>query len=143
MLFSNDRTQLRQFFFDTWQKYQAQVKLSDIEIQLLNIILAHPEYQAMLEQPEKYLAYDYLPQVGESNPFLHLALHMSILEQITTDRPIGITKLYQRLLQKLTDTHETEHAIIECLAQGLWRMQRGQQYTEADYLYDLEQLLQG
>lgn len=141
MLFSNDRQQLRQFFFDTWRKHIAQQPLSALEQQLLQIILAHPEYHYLFENPEKYLDYDYLPEAGEPNPFMHLSLHMGLLEQLTTNRPTGIRTVYHALCQKLGSAHEAEHAMIDCLAHGLWKMQRGTAYSEQDYLTELNQLL--
>lgn len=141
MLFSNDRQQLRRFFFETWQKFQAQQGLTALEQQLINAIAAHPEYEYIFNQPEKYLDYDYLPEMGEQNPFLHLSLHMGLIEQITTDRPAGITQIYHDLCHKLTDIHLAEHKMIDCLAQGIWQMQRGNAYSEQDYLNDLHKLL--
>ena len=38
-------------------------------------ILTHPEYHALLDQPERYLERDYQPESGETNPFLHLSMH--------------------------------------------------------------------
>lgn len=142
MLFTNDRQQMRRFFFETWQKYQAKQILSAMEQQLISIINAHPEYHYIFNAPEKYLVYDYCPELGEHNPFMHLSLHMGLLEQITTNRPAGIITLYQNLCQQLADSHQAEHAMIDCLAQGLWKMQQGQTYSEQDYLADLYKLLQ-
>lgn len=141
MLFSNDRQQLRRFFFETWQKYHAKQTLTALEQQLIDIINAHPEYYAIFNHPEKYLDYDYLPELAEHNPFLHLSLHMGLIEQITTDRPTGVTHIYHMLCQRLIDPHLAEHKMIDCLAQGMWKLQQGIAYSEQDYLHDLHQLL--
>jgi len=53
-------------------------------------------------------------------------LHLSILEQISIDQPIGIKRSYQVLQQKLTDTHLAQHALMECLAETIWQAQRSQ-----------------
>lgn len=141
MLFSNERHQLRKIFFDTWKKYQSRQALTAFEQQLVQIIAAHPEYQSTLEQPEKYLDYDYDASSGEPNPFMHLSLHMGLLEQISTNRPAGITEIYYQLCQKLTSAHQAEHQMIECLAENLWQMQAGQPVSESDYLNALKKLL--
>ena len=53
-------------------------------------VLAHPEYHAMLDQPDRYQERDYLPESGETNPFLHLSMHLAIAEQLSVDQPPGI-----------------------------------------------------
>lgn len=141
MLFTNDRLQLRKIFFDTWQKSQSGQMLTALETQLNQIILMHPEYHAVFQQPDKYLYRDYLPEIGETNPFLHLSLHMSLLEQIATDRPPAIAQLYQSLAKHLGDTHVALHQMMDCLAQGLWKMQQGELYSEQTYLEDIAKLL--
>ena len=48
----------------------------------------HPEYHALLENPAGALEQDYTPERGETNPFLHLSMHLSISEQISIDQPL-------------------------------------------------------
>lgn len=135
MLLDHDRNTARRIFFDTWRKYQANELLEPLEQQLVHIILMHPEYHGLLNHPEQYLEREYFPEMGETNPFLHMALHMSIVEQISTDRPAGITALYQELLAEKSDPHEVEHGMMECLAEMLWQAQRsGKMIEEKDYL---------
>ena len=67
---------------------------------------------------------DYTPDGGRANPFLHMGLHLSIREQVATDRPAGIAGVYRGLASKMGgDAHAAEHEMIECLAETLWEAQ--------------------
>src|SRR4030065_302941 len=70
-VFNPSRAQVRQFFFDVWAKYRAGQPLAGAEQPALDAVLAHPEYHALLDKPDRYIERDYLPESGETNPFLH------------------------------------------------------------------------
>ena len=57
------------------------------------------------------------------NPFLHLSLHLAIQEQLSIDQPPGIRDAYERLCRKLTDEHEAQHRLLECLGETVYRAQ--------------------
>ena len=142
MLFNQDREQMRRFFFSAWQKQIAQQPLEALEQQVVQVILDHPEYHALFNQPDKYINKDYLPEFGETNPFLHLSLHLGIREQLSTDRPAGIRALYQKLLKKYGDPQTVEHQIMEALVEALFKMQQGQnERAEKEYLENLQKLI--
>jgi len=61
-----------------------------------NIVELHPEYHQLLEE-EDVVYQDYSAETGESNPFLHMSMHIALHEQISTDRPSGINDCYQKL----------------------------------------------
>ncbi|MEO8417732.1 MAG: DUF1841 family protein, partial [Methylophilaceae bacterium] len=86
-LFNPSRDQVRQFFFDAWAKFKRQQPLSDLEAIALQVMQMHPEYHNVLNAPERYLEQAYFPEMGETNPFLHMSLHLSILEQIAINQP--------------------------------------------------------
>lgn len=141
-MFSNDRNQLRKMFFSSWQKSQAGEALEPLEQMIAQIIQQHPEYHELLSDEESYLDKDYTPEMGESNPFLHMSMHIAIAEQLSTDRPAGIKMLYQQLLAKYTDAHIVEHHIMECLGQMMWEAQRNQTMPdEHQYIECLRKLL--
>lgn len=100
--------------------------MEPLEQLVAQIIQQHPEYHALLEDEEAYLDKDYTPETGETNPFLHMSMHIAIAEQLGTDRPAGIQDLYQQLLSKYSDSHTVEHHIMECLGQMMWEAQRNQ-----------------
>ena len=144
MLFSGNREQLRKLYCDVWAKHRAGTPLEPLEIQIRDVILLHPEYQGLLETPDRALERDYLPEFGETNPFLHMGLHLALYEQVATDRPTGVRDLARRLRQCGLEPHALEHGMMECLAESLWRSQRdGIPPDEAAYLDCLRRLLPG
>lgn len=123
-MFSPSREQARDLFFDTWRKYRAGEPLSGMETLAIDVILQHPEYHRLLEQPERYRHRDYVPEAGETNPFLHLSLHLAIREQLSIDQPAGIRARHHELIDHLGDAHEADHVLLECLAEMIWQAQR-------------------
>ena len=133
-MFGQDRTELRQMFFTSWKKHQNKQIMEPLEAVVAKIIELHPEYHALLEDSET-LDKDYTPEMGQTNPFLHMAMHISIQEQLSTKRPVGIEQLHQSILMKNKDPHETEHLMMECLGKMLWQAQsQNKAPDEADYL---------
>ena len=125
-MFGQDRQQLRQMFFQCWQKHLDQRPLEPLEAMIVDVIMLHPEYHTMLGSPEDYVDKDYSPEMGETNPFLHMAMHISIREQLSTNRPDGIQALYEQLCQKSSSIHDVEHIMMDCLGIVLWEAQRSQ-----------------
>ncbi|MCI0505644.1 MAG: DUF1841 family protein [Gammaproteobacteria bacterium] len=123
-MFELDRSRSRQMFFQAWRKHSNNEVLEPMESLIVDVIQLHPEYHALMENPEAALDKDYFPEMGETNPFLHMALHIAIKEQISINQPFGISVHYQRLLKKHRDPHIVEHMIMECLAQMIWEAQR-------------------
>ena len=135
-MFAPSRDQARQFFFDAWRKYKAGTPLEGLETTVLDVILLHPEYHVTLDAPDRSADRDYTPEMGKTNPFLHMSLHLAIEEQLSIDQPPGIRAAFEVLLEKKGDRHEALHAALECLGEMLWRAQRegaapdGQSYLE-------------
>ena len=141
-MFNPSRDQARQFFFDVWAKYRAGQSLAGAEQPALDAVLAHPEYHAMLDRPERHKERDYLPESGEINPFLHLSMHLAIAEQLSVDQPPGIRDRYQRLLNRHGDAMAAQHDIMDCLAEMIWQVQRYRTaFDSAAYLRCLDQKL--
>lgn len=124
MLFTQDRRTLRRFYAEAWRKHTERLPLDPIEALIGDIVAMHPEYHAALNGSDQELDRDYLPENGETNPFLHLSLHAAIREQVAADRPAGIRALHSELTAHYADQHHAEHAIMECLAESLWQAQR-------------------
>jgi hypothetical protein len=111
-------------YLEAWQAQQAGKPLDPLQSLLAKIIAMHPEYHVLLEKGEDALEQDFSPEQGQSNPFLHMGMHIAIHEQLSTNRPKGLVEVYQQLLGKMGDAHEVEHAMMECLGQALWEAQR-------------------
>ncbi|HIO91559.1 MAG TPA: DUF1841 family protein [Leucothrix mucor] len=124
-MFDTDRDSMRKLYCDSWEKFNQQQLLSPLEQQIVSVVKLHPEYHKMLEAPVVSIKADFLPEMGESNPFLHMGMHLGLHEQISTDRPIGIKERYQQLVLKHGE-HEAEHKMMECLGEAIWTAQRNQ-----------------
>jgi len=143
-MFGNDRSGIRRVFTEAWRKQQTGEAMEPLEQLIAGIVGQHPEYHRLLEDPDGALDRDFLPEGGKTNPFLHLGMHISLQEQIGSNRPSGIALLYKQLLLKTGDAHQTEHQMMECLGQMLWQAQQaGQMPDEAAYLACVRRLVEG
>jgi hypothetical protein len=122
-MYNPSREQVRQFFCESWRKYRERQILEGAEATAADLITEHPEYHALLENPQAAVEQEFTPEGGQTNPFLHLSLHLAIAEQISIDQPRGIKAAYFALRQKM-EVHDVEHAIMECLGETIWRSQR-------------------
>ena len=139
MIFGQDRNELRQMYADAWRKRCDQQPMAALEIQIADVVEMHPEYHGDVAGDN--LDRDYTPDGGQTNPFLHMGLHLGIREQVATNRPAGISAIHKALSAKLGDIHAAEHAMIECLAETLWEAQSSNQPPdEAKYLERLRRL---
>jgi hypothetical protein len=119
-VFNPSREQVRDTFFEAWRKYRAGEPLVGIEALAVEVALAHPEYHAILDQPERHRDRDY----SEANPFLHMSLHMALEEQLSIDQPPGVAARFAALVARHGERHAALHEAIECLAEMVWRSQR-------------------
>jgi hypothetical protein len=124
MLYGNTVQDTRHLFFESWRKHLQNLPFTPLEAQLINVIQQHPEYHTLLAQQDKDA--HYTPEQGESNPFLHMGLHLAIRDQVAMNRPIGIQTVYQQLLQRYHDPHRVEHLLLEPLADCIWLAQKQQ-----------------
>jgi hypothetical protein len=137
-----DRGGLRRLYVEAWRKHRAGRPLEPLEHQIVTVIEQHPEYHALLEDEAEALGRDFTPEGGQSNPFLHMGLHLAIREQAATDRPAGIAAIRAQLVERFADPHEAEHRMLERLAEALWLSQRtAQPPDEGAYLESLRQVL--
>jgi hypothetical protein len=134
MIFSNDRDKLRQKYFDVWQKTKDKRPLEPLEAIISDVLLMHPEYHALLEEKQT-LKKDFMPDQGQTNPFLHMSMHIAIKEQAQSKRPLGIDPLLKKALKKHKDQHKVEHIVMDCLGESLWLAQKNNQMpNEALYI---------
>lgn len=135
------RDALRAMYAAAWQRHRDRLPLEPLQAQIVSVVELHPEYHGVLEGGAEALARDYAPVAGQSNPFLHMGLHLAIREQVGTDRPAGIRRVHAVLVRQLGDAHAAEHRMIDCLAAALWQGQRsGLAPDDAAYLAELERL---
>jgi hypothetical protein len=123
-MFTPSQHDVRRFFCETFRKHEASEILTPLEAIARDWIVQHPEYRDALRDVDAALAADYSVERAESNPFLHLSMHLSIAEQISIDQPPGIRAAFIVLAQRLDSEHEAHHQIMECLGQMIWASQR-------------------
>lgn len=123
-MFNPSQDDVRRFFCETYRKQHANEILTPLEAIAADWLEQHPEYASDLNNVEAALAADYSVENGQTNPFLHLSMHLSIAEQISIDQPPGIRAAANALTQRLQSEHETHHQIMECLGQMIWNAQR-------------------
>lgn len=142
MLFSNDRDRIRRYYIESWRKAQEGLPLEPLEGIIADVVMAHPEYHALLERDESALGREFFPEQGEGNPFMHMGMHIAIREQVASNRPQGITALHRRFSKALGDQHEAEHLMMEALGEVLWQAQRqGLPPDEKAYIAQLRLML--
>ena len=138
-MFNPSRDQARDFLFEAWRKYNAHLLLTSLETIAADIIAKHPEYHAQLDRRDQFVDRDYAPENGETNPFLHISMHIAIQEQIAIDQPRGITEAHLKLSAKLGSALEAEHQIMDCLAEMIWQAQQTKSAPSAEiYLSCIE-----
>ena len=137
-MFNQDRDSMRQYFLETWQKARNNEPMDQLQTIIARIIERHPEYHDFLQKGEDAIAKEFLPEMGESNPFLHLGMHIGLHEQLSTNRPQGIVSIYKKMIKKFGDDHAAEHEMMESLGEMIWSAQRENRLPdEQDYLRSL------
>jgi len=135
MIFGNDRNALRRFYCDVWSRHRRGEPLDPLASQIARVIAEHPEYHALLEDEDGALGAEFTPEMGRTNPFLHMGMHLALREQTATDRPAGILGIHQMLVSQ-HGPHEAEHRMMDCLGEAIW-----QAPDEAAYLTCLRALV--
>jgi hypothetical protein len=129
------REELRRAYSEAWAKHLAGTPLAPLEAAIADVIALHPEYQALVADPERSLAYAPAADQPAQNPFLHLGLHLAVREQLSVDRPPGIRDVHRSLAARAQDGHAAEHRLMEALGQTLWEAARdGRAPDEREYL---------
>ena len=136
-MFQPSQHDVRRFFCETWRKQQGGLPLTPMEAMAADWVAEHPEYHADLADVDAALAASYSVEDGRTNPFLHLAMHLSIAEQCGIDQPTGIRQAVQLLAARRSGLHPAHHEVMECLGEMIWASQRsglppdGQAYIDA------------
>lgn len=114
--------------------------MSPLEQQIAAVVSEHPEYHAELTAAQTDA--EFSPEGGQSNPYLHMGLHLAIRDQVSTNRPAGIRQVFEQLATRRGDAHQAEHEMLECLAESLWQAQRdGNMPDEHAYLQKISALI--
>lgn len=123
-MFQPSQHDVRRFFCETFRKQREGAPLTPMETLAGGWIDEHPEYHADLADLDAALAAVYTVDDGRTNPFLHLAMHLSISEQCSIDQPSGIRQAVELLAARRNALHTAHHEVMECLGEMLWESQR-------------------
>lgn len=114
----------RQVFWDAWQKAQAGLPITALEVRIARVIEMHPEYHHYFDDMERFLERDFQVDDG-TNPYLHLSLHLALEEQAATKHPPEMARALDHLVTvKQMDRHDAMHLILEILAETVYLAQR-------------------
>jgi len=90
-----DIEKMRLMFVEAYRRRNANETLTPLEHQICQVIDVYPEYHDMLSHQG---GVDKVYPDPRQNPFLKMSLHLSVLEQLSTNRPAGILQLYQQAI---------------------------------------------
>jgi hypothetical protein len=124
-MFNPSRDDVRRFFCTAWRKHRDGSVLTPLEATALKWIAVHPEYHGLLGDEARALAEEFTVERGQTNPFLHLSMHLALDEQLSIDQPSGIVAAFRRLAERAGDGHDAAHEAMECLGEVVWSAQRG------------------
>lgn len=136
-MYSPSQDDVRRFFCQVYAKQQAKALYDPLETLAGEWVALHTEYSELLADETTALTRQFTGDNGDSNPFLHLSMHLSISEQCSIDQPRGIRQAVELLANKRNNLHDAHHEVMECLGTMLWESQRsgrppdGQAYIDA------------
>ena len=123
-MFNPSQHDVRRFFCETFAKVGQGVPLTPMQALAARWIDEHPEYRADLADVDAAIAASYMVEDGRANPFLHLAMHLTISEQCSIDQPRGIRQAVELLAARRDSLHDAHHEVMEELGTMLWEAQR-------------------
>jgi hypothetical protein len=123
-MFSPSQEDVRRFFCSVHAKARTGQVLDALETLASEWLKEHPEYEPELQDADAAVGRVYDGADGQSNPFLHLSMHLSISEQCSIDQPRGIRQAMELLAARRNSLHDAHHEAMECLGQMLWESQR-------------------
>lgn len=140
-MFSPSQADVRKFFCEVYRRLSGGLPMDALQTLAAQWIAEHPEYHADLADEEAALASMKESAEARTNPFLHLALHLSISEQCSIDQPRGVRQALELLAARRGSLHEAHHLAMECLGRMVWESQRsGRPPDGAGYVDQLQRL---
>jgi hypothetical protein len=138
-MFNPSQADVRRFFCAVQAKARSGKTMDALETLASQWLEEHPEYATDLEDADAALTRVYDGSDGRTNPFLHLAMHLSISEQCSIDQPRGIRQAVELLAARRNSLHEAHHEAMECLGQMLWESQRAGRPPDGEAYIDCVQ----
>lgn len=123
-MFAPSQQDVRRFFCEVWRRQRSGLPLDPMQTKVAEWVAQHPEYDGDLADEAAALQALYAVEDGRTNPFLHLSMHLSLVEQVDIDQPRGIRQAFETLRDRLGSAHEAHHQMMECLGEMVWASQR-------------------
>ena len=123
-MFNPSQEEVRRFFCGVQAQARSGELMDALETLASEWLKEHPEYAGDLADADAAVARVYDGQDGQSNPFLHLSMHLSISEQCSIDQPRGIRQAVELLAARRNSLHDAHHEAMDCLGEMLWESQR-------------------
>ena len=138
-MFNPPQADVRRFLCGVHAKAQSGAPMEAIETLASLWIAEHPEYHADLADVDAAIARNYDETPAQTNPFLHLSMHLSISEQCSIDQPRGIRQAVELLTHKLNSLHDAHHQAMECLGRMIYESQKAGRMPDGEAYIDCVQ----
>jgi hypothetical protein len=102
----------REHMHGIWKKARSgeMDSLSQNDRNLARIMLEHGEYHNQFEFADHLSDHEFDVD-KETNPFLHIVIHLVVQNQISSREPIEVYQFYNAMLRKKVTIHEAMHLI--------------------------------
>lgn len=107
----------REHMRDIWKKARSgeMDSLSGEDRLLASIMLEHVEYHNQFELADHLSEHEFDAE-KETNPFMHVLMHLLVENQLETREPIEVYQFYNAMLRRSTTSHEAVHLIAMILS---------------------------
>ena len=123
-MFTPSQADVRRFFCSVHARALTSQPLTAMETIASQWLDEHPEYRADFSDADAALEKTYGVEGGQTNPFLHVSMHLTISEQCSIDQPRGIRQAVELLAARRGSLHNAHHEAMECLGRMVWESQR-------------------
>ena len=123
-MFAPSQQDVRRFFCEIWRRQREGLPLDPMQAKAAHWVAQHPEYDGDLSDEAAALEAVFTVEDGRTNPFLHLSMHLSLVEQVDIDQPRGSRQAFELLRDRLGSAHDAHHQMMECLGEMIWASQR-------------------
>jgi Domain of unknown function (DUF1841) len=123
-MYQPNQADVRRFFCSVYAKWRDAQPMDALETLASQWVAEHPEYHPDFADLEAALNRMYDVENGKINPFLHLAMHLSVSEQCSIDQPHGIRQAVELLAMRRDSLHQAHHDTMEALGRMIWESQR-------------------
>ena len=125
-----------------WEMAESEIDLEGEEATMAEILRQHPEYLDIWEKADTMPPDEEVLRDGV-NPFVHIAIHQTVENQITDRTPPQTAETLEALIHASYTRHEAIHAIGALIAEQIFgMMQDSRPFDETSYVEALRDLAQ-